>query len=112
MRKKLTRQHEKLTRNNIKKGGIHTMKSKIVFPALVLAFLLSLVAVALPQAALAEGSPWVYLNPESGPSGRMVTVTGWGFTPDAEVGVYFDEGLVDYRQANCAGNFTAYFYVP
>lgn len=87
------------------------MKSKIIFPALALALLLSLVAVALPQAALADGSPWIYLNPESSPSGRMVAVTGWGFTPDAEVGVYFDEGLVVYGQASSNGDFIAYFYV-
>ena len=85
------------------------MKGKIFRSILVLAFVLSLVAVPLHGVALAEEGQQIYLTPKSSSPGTAVMVTGLSFTPDTEVKVYFDGELVALRQVDSTGNLIVSF---
>lgn len=88
------------------------MKGKIFRSMLVLAFVLSLIAVPLSGAVVAQENPGICLAPESGSSETAVTVAGQGFTSGTEVKVYFDDELVTTGQADSIGNFAVSFSTP
>ncbi len=57
-------------------------------------------------------SPKITEKPVSGPSGKLVNVTGNGFAADSNVVVTFDGTDVATSQTNSQGSFTATYTVP
>jgi hypothetical protein len=54
----------------------------------------------------------ITLNPTSGPVGTKVVVEGFGFTPETQAGITFNDMLIGYAQVDNLGNFTFTFNIP
>ena len=87
-----------------------------LLPRLVIAFVICLVAIALPAAPAQASGAYITLDPSSGVPGEEVTVSGYNFTAREWVDIYYyldgTRTRVKEVQTTSAGSFTATFYVP
>jgi len=54
----------------------------------------------------------ITLNPANGPVGTKVVINGFGFTPETQVVITFNDILIGYAQVDNLGNFTFTFNIP
>jgi hypothetical protein len=81
---------------------------------LLIVLILCLMATALqtvPSQAICV--PWyIEVNPESGVPGTELTVSGYDFTEDTPVDIYYDGDLIAIGETSSGGDFTITFTVP
>lgn len=57
-------------------------------------------------------SGWIKLNPTEGSVGTSCRVTGGGFTPDANLGIFFGDKIVAIAKTNLRGDFSVNLEIP
>ncbi len=72
------------------------MKLNRIFRTLAIAIILSLLMVAIPATPVCAAS--IELNPEKGPPGTVVEITGTGFTAATYLVLRFGGAHLDYYQ--------------
>ena len=79
---------------------------------LVIAFVICLLAIALPAAPAQANGAYITLSPISGIVGEEVTVYGHNFTANEWVDIYYDGTWEDDVRTRSAGTFTLTFIIP
>ncbi len=69
-------------------------------------------AVMLLITQTCSASAWVKINPLEGSVGASLRVTGGGFTPNSNLGIFFGEKIVTIAKTDLNGGFSARFDVP
>lgn len=77
----------------------------------MLLMIMALSAVMLPRIAHAQG-PTATVSPTTGASGTKVTVSGGGYSADADLQIGIDQTPMTSIVADSGGKFTGSFNIP